>query len=175
MSLVLNTIKRSFPQTEANACLQTLTVIEFCIYDTDARRCVIQDDPDGLKHFTVENPTEREIYFLAIDKCLFFDGDGIQRCDCAVFDSKTFCFIEIKEVDHAAKRSEHYRKAKEQLKTTIQYFQERLTFTTKRIEAYACVGRTIARPARQATDINEQFEFAEMGATLYHGNVKRFG
>jgi hypothetical protein len=60
------------------------------------------------------------------------------------------------------------------LKTTIQLFQDQLTFTTKRIEAYACVGRTTARPARQASDLNEQLEFAELSATLYHGNTKRF-
>ena len=171
---MLDAIKAAFPRTGANACLQTLTDTEFCIYDTDAKRCAIQTEPDGLKHFTVENPTGRDVHFLAIDKCLFFDDDGIQRCDCAVFDSKTFCFVEIKETETYARRSAHYRRAKEQLKTTIQHFQEHLAFTTKRIEAYACVGRTIARPARQATDINEQFEFAEMGATLYHGNVKRF-
>lgn len=171
---MLDIIVKTFPQTQANNCFQTLTDIEFCVYDTGDRRCEIQTDPDGVVHFTVENPTGRDINFLAIDNCLFTDNT-IQRCDCAVFDSKTFCFVEIKEVDHAARRSDQYRKAKEQLKTTIQHFQEQLTFTTKRIEAYACVGRTVARPARPAADINEQFEFAELGAVLYHGNIKRFG
>ncbi len=172
---VIDIIKQTFPQTQANTCLQTLTDAEFCIYDTEDKRSEIQTDVNGLQHFTVENPTKRDIHFLAIDKCIFFDNERILRCDCAVFDSKTFCFVEIKEVDHAARRAEQYRKAKEQLKTTIQHFQEKLTFTTKRIEAYACVGRTTARPARPAADSNEQFEFSELGATLYHGNVKRFG
>jgi len=171
---VLEPIRKTFPQTELNHCLQTQTDTEFFIFDTVDKRCKIQTDPDGLKHFTVENPTGRDIHFFAIDKCVFFDNDDIQRCDCAVFDNKTFCFIEIKEVDHAARRAEQYRKAKEQLKATILYFQEQLTFTTKRIEAYACVGRTTARPARQATNLNDQFEFSELGAVLYHGNIKRF-
>lgn len=171
---VLNIIKKAFPQIESNICLQTLTDSEFCIYDTDKKRCEIQTDPDGVKHFTIENPTNRDIHFLAIDKCIFFDNDSIQRCDCAIFDNKTFCFIEIKEIDRKAKRSEHYHEAKEQLKSTIQHFHERLTFPTKRIEAYACVGRTTARPARPAADLNNQLEFEELGATLYHGNIKRF-
>jgi hypothetical protein len=89
-----------------------LSDVEFCIYDSNEKRCEIQIDPDGVKHFTIENPTGREIHFLAIDKCLFSDSDLVLRCDCAVFDIKTFCFVEIKVVDHAAKRSESYRKAK---------------------------------------------------------------
>ncbi|QMW06259.1 hypothetical protein [Spirosoma foliorum] len=171
---MLDTIRQTFPRTTTGNCLQTLTDTEFCIFDTDKKRCEIQLDPDGLKHFTVENPTSRAIHFLAIDKCIFSDGDHIQRCDCAVFDSKTFCFVEIKEIDSAAKRSEHYRKAKEQLKATIQHFQEQLEFTTKRIEAYACVGRTTARPAKPAADLNDRLEFEELGSALYHGNIKRF-
>lgn len=171
---MLDTIRQTFPKIQENSCLQTLTDTEFCIYDTDMGRCTIQTDLDGIKHFTIENPTKRDVHFLAIDKCIFLDSDGTQRCDCAVFDSKTFCFIEIKEVDHAARRAEQLRKAKEQLNTTILHFQKQLTFKTKRIEAYACVGRTTARPARQATDLNDQLEFAELGATLYHGNIKRF-
>lgn len=171
---MLDAIKKAFPQTQTNACLQTLTDSEFCIYDTDKKRCEIQTDPDGIVHFTVQNPANRDVHFLAIDKCIFFDDDGIRRCDCAVFDNKTFCFVEIKKVDHAARRSESYRQAKGQLKSTIQHFQERLIFSTKRIEAYACVGRTTARPARPAADLNDQLEFEEIGAALYHGNIKRF-
>ncbi|WP_018621269.1 hypothetical protein [Spirosoma luteum] len=168
-----NLIERTFPETVQKTCLQTSVETEFFVFDTEAKQCAIQTDPYGLKHFTVENPTGRSIHFLAIDHCLFTDRDKT-RCDCAVFDEKTFCFIEIKETETAARRSVHYQKAKDQLKATIQYFQERMTFTTKRIEAYACVGRTAVRPARQTTDLNEQVEFADMGAILYHGNVKRF-
>ena len=168
-----NLIEKAFPQTVQNTCLQTSTELEFCVFDTEAKKCAIQTDPAGLKHFTVENPTGRTIHFLAIDHCLFSDQDET-RCDCAVFDEKTFCFIEIKETDTAARRSAHYQKAKEQLKATIQHFQDRMTFTTKRIEAYACVGRTVVRPARQTNDLSEQIEFADIGAILYHGNVKRF-
>lgn len=171
---MLDPIQQTFPKIQENGCLKTRTDNEFCIYDTDTGRCTIQTDPDGIRHFTVENPTKRAIHFLAIDKCIFLDSDDTRRCDCAIFDSKTFCFVEIKEVDHAARRAEQLRKAKEQLRTTILHFQEKMTFTTKRIEAYTCVGRTTARPARQATDLNDQLEFNELGATLYHGNIKRF-
>lgn len=171
---MLDVLTEAFSQIQTNDCLQTLTDSEFCIYDTDQKRCEIQTDPDGLKHFTVQNPTNRAIHFLAIDKCVFFDNDEIQRCDCAIFDSETFCFIEIKEVNRPAKRSKHYQRAKAQLKSSIQHFQEQLTFSTNRIEAYACVGRTTARPARPAADVNDRLEFEELGAALYHGNIKEY-
>ena len=127
----------------------------------------------GIRHFKVENPTGRDIHFLSIDHCLLFDGDSA-HCDCAVFDEKTFCFIEIKETTRPNKRAEYTHDAKEQLKATIQHFQERVAFTTKRIEAYLCVGDTSPRPARQSNNLNEQVEFADMKAVLYRGNQKRF-
>ena len=172
---MLDAIQKSFPQTFANACLQTLTEVELHIYDTDEKRCEIQTEPEGIVHFTVENPAAQDIHFLAIDKCLLFDNDEIQRCDCAIFNHKVFCFVEIKEVDHAARRADQNRKAKEQLKNTIRLFKEQLTFTTRHLEAYACVGRTTPRPARLASDLNDRLEFEDLGATFYHGNIKRFG
>lgn len=168
-------IKRVFTLTEQNSCLQTITKAEFHIYDDTAgkKQCYIQDDPIGVKHFTVENPAKRSIHFLAIDHCLLFDGDSA-HCDCAVFDEKTFCFIEIKETTRPNKRAEYTHDAKEQLKATILYFNQRLTFTTKRIEAYVCVSDTSPRPARPSNNLNEQVEFADLKAILYHGNIKRF-
>lgn len=172
---MIELIRTAYPQTDSNGCLQTFTQQEFFILDTDQKRCTAHTDADRKKHFTVENPTEREIHFLAIDKCLFFDDELNQRkCDFAIFDSKTFCLIEVKETTSAAKRSEYSRDAKEQLKATLQKFRDDMTFTTKRIEAYLCVGDLNPRPARLTNDLSEQFDFASLGASLYRGNVKRF-
>jgi hypothetical protein len=168
-------IKIAFPQMQENDCLQTLTDFEFHVFDTQEKRCIIQTEPDGKKHFTVENPTERNIHFLAIDKCLFMDNiKGLKRCDFAVFDAKTFCFVEIKETEEAGQRSALTRDAKPQLKETIRLFREKMTFSTRFIEAHLCVGDRSPRPARLTTDLNEQIEFAQLGAKLYRGNSKRF-
>lgn len=172
---MIDIIKTIYPQTEANGCLKTLIHKEFFVLDTEKNFCIIHTDATSKKHFTVENPTERDIHFLAIDKCLFFDDVHLQRkCDFAVFDSKTFCFVEIKETKKAGKRSEYSRDAKDQLKATIRTFKQQMTFTTKRIEAYLCVGDLNPRPARLTNDLSEQFDFAELGAELYRGNYKRF-
>lgn len=173
---MINALKAVFSQIEGSDYLLTLTDTIFCIYDQDIepKRCFIQNDPEGVKHFTVQNPTGRDIHFLAIDRGIISGREDQERCDCAVFDQKTFCFIEIKVVsDKQAGVSN--RKAKSQLKATILYFRERLIFTTKRIEAYVCVGSTAPRPARLAKDLDERYEFEEeLGVALYHGNEKRF-
>ncbi len=173
-SPVIETIKAAFPQNETNVCIASLNDDLFHVFDSEQKRCLIQNDPAGKKHFTVENPTGRELHFLAIDKCLFMDSDDIERCDFAVFDAKTFCFAEIKEIGKINQLAAANRKAKDQLKSTIRAFQEKMTFTTKRIEAYLCVGNATPRPARRTNDISERLEFEDMGVELYRGNLKRF-
>ena len=172
---MIDIIKSTYPQTETNGCLQTLNDKEFFVLDTDEKRCIVHFNAAIKKHFTVENPTERDIHFLAIDKCLFSDADRLKRCDFAVFDIKTFCFVEIKETTKEGQRSAHNRTAKEQLKATIRAFKEQMSFSTKRIEAYLYVGNHSPRPARRTNDVSEEFDFATLGVELYHGNIKRFG
>lgn len=172
---MINELKKAFSIQDLERCLGAFIANQFYIYDTDEKCCVAHTEADSTVHFTVDNPTERQLYFLAIDRGILPDTLAVKRCDCAVFDHKTFCFIEIKIVDSTLQRTEANRKAKEQLKSTILLFQEKLTFTTRRVEAYVCVGRTIARPARRATDLNEIVEFEdELGVALFHGNEKRF-
>lgn len=171
---MIDAIKATFPQTETNGCLQTLTDKVVFVLDTEQKRCIVHTDTNSKKHFTVENPTERAVHFLAIDKCLFSDDVRLKRCDFAVFDSKTFCFVEVKETNRDIQRSEYNRDAKVQLKATIQNFQEQLAFTTKRIEAYICVGNQSPRPAKRTNDISERFDFESLGVELYRGNIKRF-
>ena len=171
---MIDAIRAIYPQADPNGCLQTLTDKVFFVFDTEQKRCIVHTDASSKKHFTVENPTERAVHFLAIDKCLFSDGVRLKRCDFAVFDSKTFCFIEVKETSKDGQRSEYNRDAKSQLKATIQNFQEQLAFTTKRIEAYICVGDQSPRPSRRTNDISERFDFESLGVELYRGNIKRF-
>ena len=156
-------IKQAFPRVIENNCLQTVRNSIFYIFDTPERKCELHQNASGIIHFTVENPLGKEITFLAIDQCLFFDSDQ-SRCDFAVFDAKCFCFVEIKEMNIDARRSEHLRKARKQLLATITYFLERLKFTTRRIEAYTCVGNSSDNsrgpfPATRATGIEVTLDF----------------
>lgn len=113
---MLDTIKKVFPQIETNGCLQTLIDAEFHIYDHEIeKRCFVHTDPDGIKHFMVENIDERPVHFLAIDKCMLADDALTQRCDCAIFDEQTFCFIEIKTTSSMTQRKKLRREAQNQL------------------------------------------------------------
>ena len=110
-----NDLKAIYPQIEANNCLDTVTQKEFDIYDCEEeKRCYIATD---YGQFKVINSLEKEISFLAIDKCLFFDNDKFKKCDCLVFDKDTICFIEIKACKFKQRKS-NKKTAISQLKST---------------------------------------------------------
>ena len=168
-------IEKAFPQIIQNTCLEIITDTQFSIYDSESGRCLIQKENDGIIHFTVKNPNKKDIGFLAIDKCIFMDNDNIERCDFAVFDNKTFCFIEIKET--ARRKSENSKKARSQLLTTIQEFIKKIDFSNMRLEAYVVVGLDFSevKPASKAQDLVTTLEFMEYKVTLFHdGNEKKF-
>ena len=168
-------IEKAYPQIAQNSCLEILTDLEFSIYDSEMGRCFIQREEDSVIHFTVKNLNQKEIGFLAIDKCIYLDSDKIKRCDCAVFDNKTFCFIEIKETNQ--RKSENSRKAKEQLLTTIKEFKDKIDFSDKRLEAYVVVGLDFKKisPASKSQDLLSTLKFERLGVTLFHdGNEKKF-
>ena len=168
-------IEKAFPQIIENTCLEILTDTKFSIYDSESGRCFIQKENEGIIHFTVKNPNKKDIGFLAIDKCTFMDYDNIERCDFAVFDNKTFCFIEIKET--ARRKSENSKKARSQLLTTIQEFIKLIDFGSIRLEAYVVVGLDFSevKPASKAQDLATTLVFMEFGVTLFHdGNEKKF-
>lgn len=170
-----NKIKASFPVILTNDCLEISNLSQFGIYDCPiSRKCKIQDNPSGLVQFTVFNPKQKKISFLKIDKCIFSDSSVLQRCDFAVFDSKTFCFVELKNSKKINKSQENRRKAKDQLINTIAHFKSKFEFSTKRIEAYVCLGVTPPRPSEKAIDLATSAEFAEISVTLYFGNEKKF-
>jgi hypothetical protein len=168
-------IEKAYPQIVQNSCLEITKDLEFSIYDSEIGRCFIQKEDDAIIHFTIKNPNQKEIGFLAIDKCIFMDNDNIKRCDCAVFDNKTFCFIEIKETNQ--RKSENSRKAREQLLTTIREFKDKIDFSDKRLEAYVVVGLDFKKvsPASKSQDLLSTLRFERLGVTLFHdGNEKKF-
>ena len=185
MFLVLDAIKTAFPQTEANKCLQTLTDKMFCIYDHEVeKRCYIQDNSEGVKHFIVENPYGHHINFLAIDKCMLTDSELTQRCDCAVFDEQTFCFVEIKTTssEKDRRRAKCRKKASDQLMATISYFKNKVNFNEIKLEAYIILVTEsgteeydlLPKPRVRASLIEKIIEFDEIGVRLSYQGPKIF-
>lgn len=185
---MFSAINAAFPPTETNNCLQTITDSEFHIYDHETgRRCYLQHDPDGVKHFTVKNTVGYPVHFLAIDKCLLTDSELTQRCDCAVFDEQMFCFIEIKTTssDNDRRIAKCRKKATDQLQATISYFRDKIGFETVQVEAYITLvtessleGDQIpeprSKPRVRANLTAKITEFDEMGVSLFYSNEKHF-
>lgn len=167
-------LKEAFPIIDKNSCLYSCMDMEFGIYDCPKdKKCKIQSDPKGIIQFTVQNPNLNEISILLIDGCMFSSNDET-RCDFAVFDKKVFCFVELKMPESSRGVHANRNKAKKQLINTIKLLKSKVKFSTKRIEAYLCLGDTPPRPAQTAQLLDEIVTFADIGATLYHGNSKKF-
>ena len=165
-----NSLKAIYPQIEANNCLDTLTKKEFEIYDCEEeKRCYIATE---YGQFKVINSLEKEISFLAIDKCLFFDNDKFKKCDCLVFDKETICFIEIKACKFKQRKS-NKKTAISQLKSTIEIFRKEFDID-KKIEAYLCIGMNPENPPR-ASNSDRILEFEEeLDTKLLEGCQKTF-
>ena len=168
---MINKLEEAFPKIEENSCLKILLNEKFEIYDCqEKKRCYICEI-DG--HFQVLNSNKKEIGFLAIDKCLFFDDDEFKKCDCIIFDEGTICFIEIKECK-LKRRKGHKKNAEKQLKSTIEIFKNKIKIN-KTIEAYLCVGCSSTHPSRTASSKNAQAEFLmQLNTILFDGCQKKF-
>jgi len=169
---VLDQIKQAFPS--ADECSHTLTEKQFCIYDhAETKRCYVQTNPDGIKHFTVLNPSGKPIHVLAVDNCLMSPTDP-SRCDCAILDEQTLCLVEIKTVSLKQRQAKR-RQAEDQLRASITFFRENLTLTETQLEAYVCLldSKTFG-PCIRSSSVSRVLEFEELGVSLFYDNEKHF-
>ncbi len=174
--MLINNLQDKFPKIELNNCLEIIRDREFEIYDCDENdeRCTTgRSYIREVGQFKVINNFEKGIGFLAVDKCLFFDKDGFKKCDCIIFDDDIICFVEIKDCKQG-QRAKRKKTAKEQLKSTIQIFQDAVDLD-KDTEAYLCVGLSSTRPSILSSSMDSKFEFEEkFNAILFDGCQKSF-
>jgi len=173
---MINKLKDIFPKIVENSCVEYINDKEFFIYDcTDddndclTGRCYINQKGQ----FKVLNTSKKEIGFIAVDKCIFFDDDKHKKSDCIVFDDETICFIEIKDCK-VKQRSNRKHDAKLQLKATIEIFKNKIDLK-KKIEAYLCIGYSPTRPSILASSMTTRAEFEEeLDTSLFEGCQKEF-
>lgn len=158
----------------ASLCLETHADFYLGVFDPPGNaRCIIVKNPSEKVHYKIRNPSAKEIHFLAIDHCMATSSDP-QRCDFAVFDEATFCFVEVKETNRPQQRAKHRQRAKAQLLETIGWFQSKIDFTGKTIEAHLCVGNLSSRPKVTSRDVTAVLRFATLGVDLFEGNEQTF-
>jgi hypothetical protein len=158
-------------------CLETLNKQHFFIQDDVKNQPAFIKELDG--QFEVYNPTQKEINFLKIDDCLEFDKNS-QKCDCAVFDDDTFCFIELKTMtsDKTSTKNKRRKIAQNQLKYTIKNFKDNEIVKNKTLEAYVSItcmqdDRLVKIPNIQNQDTILEFE-EEYKTALFYECKKEF-
>ena len=169
-----DSIISSFSSCKQYDCIHTESSTTFKVADHEDKCCYISKDSEltSLSYCTVINPTAKPIHFLAIDKCLLKESDD-KKCDCAIFDEKVFCFVEVKVTKR--KKSVRKNEAFEQLKTTITHFKEKLNFDSHKIEAWICFGSHTGIPKSSSTKMAKAKElYDSCNAYLYEGNQIEF-
>ncbi len=164
-----------FENCTPNNCLSTVNYITFKVFDRVDNCCYIciENEPNSLCYFTVNNPTRKNINFLAIDKCTL-TGDRDKKCDCAIFDSNSFYFIEMK-TSTPAHRRKRKSDAYEQLKNTISIFKERIIFDNYELFALISFGQTYCIPKTDSSHMARRKELSDLyKAKLIEGNLIKF-
>lgn len=169
-------IETSFPIVLTNGCLQTVSDTEFGISEMaedKGGKCIV-----GAKEgadFEVDNPTQKNITFWAIDDCTFSSAvsDG-KRCDFGVFDDETIAFAEIKR-SGKKQRSAARAEAVIQLSAMLERCQGQLDY--KNFKLLAVIALTfeksypIARTGKQDAELSF---FNKYRAQLLEGNSLTF-
>ena len=127
------------------------------------------------KYFEVLNESNKDFALLQIDNGIIKTCET-KKCDCAIADDTNLCFIEFKANAISTNTNQvrkNYRKAMQQLGTTISIFKSGLSSLGKdldslrELEAYVCFRR--GYPRVTSSEINYQVEFSKNndGCPLY--------
>ncbi len=172
---MIESIIAQFENSAPNNCISTVEHGVFKVFDRHDNCCFIcvENEPNTLCYFTVSNPTNKLINFLAIDKCTLM-GDREKKCDCALFDDSSFYFIEMKTATPAQRRKRK-SDAYEQLKSTIGIFKSKLSFDGYELWALISFGQSYAIPKTNSTQMARRKELFDLyRAKLIEGNFIEF-
>ena len=118
------------------------------------------------KYFSVKNPTGQLYTLIQIDNGII-KSSATKKCDCAIANRASLCFLEFKANAYSTNAStiqKNYRKAMEQLSTTIGFFDSHLSTcgqdirTLRAVEAFICFRH--GYPRKTSSQMNYQVAFA---------------
>ena len=125
-----------------------------------------QEENSAEKFFLVENSSKQPYALMQIDNGII-KSSSTQKCDCAIANGESLCFIEFKANAYSNKTSsiqKNYKKAIEQLTITIGFFDnyhisQGIDFRTLRtVEVYICFRK--GYPRSTSSQMNYQVDFA---------------
>lgn len=177
-------IETTFPCQTGN-CLETRNETIFWVdeypdeieFERNRKKSFVLIETEDELLFTVKNPKQKDIHFLAIDQGIFWKTEKYKlgRCDFALFDDTRFCFIEIKEVTLKHRNKERLE-AYKQLKETIVKFREHLDFGHFQVEAqvsFKSSRKIYPRQTSSNQDIAKEFD-DELAVALFENNDIEF-
>lgn len=134
--------------------------------------------------FSVENPTKNPFSLLQIDNGIVKKNSGpaTKKCDCAIANDSSLCFIEFKTKACSNMLStieKNYRRAIEQLTSTIGIFDsfhnsQGVDFRTlKAVEAYICFRHGYPRSTSSQMNYQVSFAAANNGIPLSFDRKKK--
>lgn len=124
-----------------------------------------QTEKAAGKYFTVENPTGQPYALIQIDNGII-QSPATKKCDCAIANSASLCFIEFKTNAYSSNTfviQKNYLKAMEQLSTTIGFFDAHMATcgqdirTLRTVEAFICFRQ--GYPRKTSSQMNYQVAF----------------
>ncbi|CAN5303710.1 hypothetical protein BH09BAC1_BH09BAC1_04400 [soil metagenome] len=144
------------------------------IFENAEKKCIVHYNKSDKYHFEIINAEQQTIHFVAIDNGIYPSSKKQKRCDCAVFNHSTICFIEIKR--RTGTIGSILGEAKKQLIETIS--SVKLDFDkleNYELEAFASLGKGSYSPSLQTSFQDAMLEFElETGAVLYIDDQKAF-
>lgn len=157
-------------------CIESINKEHFFIKDAGDQEAAFIVEENG--EFEVTNNTSNSIYFLKTDSCVY-TSEAPKRCDCAIYNDDTFCFVELKLSKRTQWKS--WRKsAEEQLEATILNLKNEDITQNKTLEAYMCctycdMNDKITKISRASNNYEIQtYFFDELKTKLYCDTKKEF-
>jgi hypothetical protein len=172
---------RQHPRVVSGGCLSSYTARQVVIYDHKKAKNQADDDQriDGhcyirqpreeasVFDFTVRNPGGRLFHFIAVDKCMFSDKEGISRCDCVVFNASVSMFIDLKDNKSVSGRQKGRRKAIVQICASIEWFlAENLLTDREEVEVIVANGNRKRHPRLSTSKIEKTAELQDIFPNL---------
>ena len=156
-------------------CVKSIDKKHFFIQDAENQKPAFIVEKNG--EFEVINNTNNPINFLQIDSCVSNSNDST-RCDCAIYNDSTFCFIELKNSKRTNWKA-HRTSAEKQLKVTILKFNDESIIQNKSLEAYMCctcrVDGNFTKILKASNNFETQTYFIdELNTKLYCDTKKEF-
>jgi hypothetical protein len=161
---------------DVSDCLTQINDAKIEVFDSSTPgklRRYVRTESDQPIHFTLENPTNANLTFAALDGCLLRLPDQ-SRCDFFIGNYQKLYFVEIKQVKTKL-RSEARVDAVKQLDSSISLLKNKIDLQDTSLIAVICLKAKQVHPLQSAKRVADIVAFKEKhNAELTEGQTHVF-